>query len=105
MFLALERLQHLAEQVRLCWLIGRMKYAEQPISPRDGSAGRIDAVVPIVVCVAVALPQSFGRGIAGEIPQRRSQGSGGAKATMPRSFLRPPAACCRENAQSGLIGD
>src|ERR1035437_7094360 len=83
---------HLPKQCRIGRLIGRMKHSQQPRAPSHRAAGRVDAMLPVVLHVAVALPPALGRRLAHKAPQiAYQQRSRAGSALLPR-LLAPPAA-------------
>src|SRR5712692_11257989 len=62
---------HLLKQSRFARLIGGMKQSQQPRAPAQRAAGRVDALLPVVVHVAIALPPALG-----PTPAQRSTVSG-----------------------------
>src|ERR1700690_1289733 len=98
----LKTIEHLVKQRRLSGLIRRVEQTEQPIAPADGRAGRVDAVVPVVLGIAVTLSQARRCGVAHKFPQSRQQPKGRGEPTLACRSIAPIAPTRFENAE--MIG-
>ena len=65
--------EHLVETARVRSADMENETPQQSIAPAHGGAGRVDAIFPVVVGVAIALAQTRGSGIADELPERGHQ--------------------------------
>src|ERR1051326_1271922 len=74
---------------RFGWLIGRVEHAQQAIAPANGGAGGVDAIVPIVIDIAVALAAARGKRIEGELPEK-CEGAGDSSSHSPAALLTEP---------------
>src|ERR1700733_7171716 len=86
----LQRVEHLVKGCGFGGLIGGMEHSQQSIPPSDCSAGGIDAVIPVVVGVAVTLPQTLWRRVSDELPQNARQSPGCAEVSLVASSVIPP---------------
>src|ERR1022692_235400 len=91
MILLSQGLEHFAEKIGFRGLIRRVKNSKQAVAPADRRAGGVDALLPIVFSVAVALAPVLRSGVASELPQRNQQSAGGCETAFAPSHVIPPA--------------
>src|ERR1700722_1855936 len=96
--LLLQRAEHFVKQRRFGGLVRRSENPEQPVVPADRCAGGVDPMIPVIVCIAVALAQARARRVANEFPQSTEQLTARSPAPVTSGGIAPPAACGRENA-------
>src|SRR6202021_498909 len=86
----LQSVEHLVKCCRLCGLVRRMEHAQQPVAPSHGAASSVDAVIPVVVGIAVALPQTLRSGIARELPPHSEESAGRGEVSLVGGSIPPP---------------
>src|SRR5882724_5885519 len=67
-----------------------MKDSQQTITPTDGCAGRVDAMIPVVLDISVTASTLLGHRLKDESPQLREQNLQGRCEPMPRALVGPP---------------
>src|ERR1700728_4426187 len=87
----LQRVEHLVKRRRFGWLICGMEHAQQSIAPSHGSAGGVDPVLPVVVGISVALPQTLRSGVAHELPKHPQKAASREPVALIGGAVLPPA--------------
>jgi len=99
-----QSLDHFVKENRLRRLIRRVEHSKQPLTPTDNCARRIDAMLPIVVRIAITLAPALWSGIANELPERAQQLPCSREAPLTRSDVLPPPPRGARHTDCGLIG-
>src|SRR5258708_15231500 len=85
-----QSVEHFVEQCGLGWLVRRVESAEQAIAPTNSRTGRVDAMLPIKVSIAVALATAFRSRVANDFPQRCEKLPRRLAAAFARGDILPP---------------
>src|SRR6476660_2641003 len=80
-----------------------MKNAQQPVTPSNSSAGCIDAVIPVVLDVAIAATTLLGRRLAKKSPESRCELASSGRCADLGGTLSPPFAHCSEKFRPFLV--
>src|SRR5260370_29140791 len=99
MSLLMKSFKHHVEQCWFCRLIRRVEDPKQTVAPIYSRARRVDAMLPIIVSIAVTLTTSLWSRIACELPQRKQKCSRGCDATLLASNILPPLQCRTSKAE------
>lgn len=80
----------LPELVGRNWLVNGIEESEQSRPPRQSSAGCVDAMLPVVVYVSVALTAPIGKGITEELVKDRQEAMNRRQSADLLALLTPP---------------
>src|SRR5260370_39298978 len=87
-----EARHYLLKQSRVGRLIRGMKQSQQPRAPAHRAAGRIDAMLPVVLHVTIALASTLGHRLAHKSAQISDQQGNCARGALLARLFSPPAA-------------
>src|SRR5580704_294232 len=99
-----QRPNHFVEQGSFRRLIRRVEDSQQAVAPAYCRARRVDAMLPIIVSVAVALASPLRSGVARELPQRSQQLPRSGEVAFTPGNVIPPLPRRARQADSGRSG-